>query len=257
MTATATSSARTPPWRPLALVGCCSFLAVGGTMWILAATGAAPVTGWALGGMAGAFMIFLSIVGWVMAATTRRADPPRLTAATWVTLARGWALVLFVGIVALVPADPGFGWAALGLFLAATTLDAADGALARRTGTETVLGARLDTEVDALVVLAGTVAAVVLGVVPSVFLLVGVARYAFVAGVALRKRRGRAVYDLEPSRYRKVTGAAIMGTIALALLPAVDPAVSRAVGWVVTGPILAHFLWDYLGVSGRRGTSER
>ncbi|SNR51458.1 CDP-alcohol phosphatidyltransferase family protein [Halorubrum vacuolatum] len=257
MTATVGAAGRTPPWRPYALVTLCGLLVVSGTVGLLATMETVAITGWVGGGVAGSFAALTVVIGWVMASTTPRAGERRITAATWITLCRGWALVVFTGVVALAPTATRIGWIALGLFLAAITLDAVDGAVARRTETETALGARLDTEVDALIVLVGTVATVALGLVPAVFLLVGLARYGFVGGVALRRRRGLPVYDLEASRYRKVTGALIMGTIALGLLPTVDPAVSRAVGWLVTGPILAHFVWDYFGVSGRRGRRGR
>ncbi|MFO7178360.1 MAG: CDP-alcohol phosphatidyltransferase family protein [Pseudomonadota bacterium] len=60
------------------------------------------------------------------------------------------ALVALLGLVALTPAS---GWLVAAVVLAVFVLDGLDGALARRFGTESAFGARLDLETDALLVL--------------------------------------------------------------------------------------------------------
>lgn len=252
MTAAADASPTGGRWRPFAVATLCGLAAVAGALVALSRVDDVVLTERVVGVLAGTFIVFVAIVGWTVTSATRQAGPQRLTVATWVTLGRGWALVLFAGIVALAPTETRLQWLAAGLFLVAAVGDAADGAVARRTETVSELGARLDTETDALVVLVGTLAVVGLRSVPGVFVLVGLARYGFVAAARLRRRRDQPIYDLEANRYRKFTGATIMGTIALGLVPVVDPAVSRAVGWLVTVPILTHFIWDYLGITGRR-----
>ena len=138
--------------------------------------------------------------------TTTRANQtgsgPSLTAASWVTLARG---TLAVGVAAL--AAESFAHdipVALLVTLAAVALclDAVDGWVARRTGTVTELGARLDGEVDAFLILALSVY-----VAPECgwwVLAIGAARYLFLAGEWLLPWM-RA--PLPPRRWRKVVAA--------------------------------------------------
>jgi phosphatidylglycerophosphate synthase len=117
----------------------------------------------------------------IATALTRALAPgERLGPATTVTLARA---TLAVGVAALaadsLAHDPP---AALlvALAAAALALDAVDGWVARRTGTETALGARFDGEVDAFLIAALSVyAAQGYG---AWVLLIGAARYAFLAG---------------------------------------------------------------------------
>lgn len=238
------------PWRSVASAAMAGTVVTGGLCYALAAAGSIRLTTPVLGSVAGVFLLYLSVIVAATTNATRTAGPQRLTLATWITLARGWLLVLFVG-VAVGVADSPVSWLVVGLFVGSAVGDMADGWVARYTDAVTALGARLDTETDALLVLVGTVTVVGIGTAPAVFLAVGLARYAFVAGMAVRRTRGKPVFDLEPSRFRQFTGATIMVTITVALVPPVDPVVSRALAWIVTVPILVHFLWDWLAVSGR------
>jgi phosphatidylglycerophosphate synthase len=137
----------------------------------------------------------------------------RMTPAFWVTLARA---TLALGVAAL--AAESFAHdipVALLVTLAAVALvlDLVDGWVARRTGTETALGARFDGEVDAFLILALSVY-----VAPAcgwwVFA-IGAARYLFLAGELLLPWM-RA--PLPPQRWRKLVAAAqgIVLTVAAA-----------------------------------------
>ncbi|HEY6757892.1 MAG TPA: CDP-alcohol phosphatidyltransferase family protein [Baekduia sp.] len=104
----------------------------------------------------------------------------RLGPASWVTLARA---TLAVGVTALT-VDSFTHDVPVGLLVTlaavALVLDLVDGALARRTGTVTALGARFDGEIDAFLILALSVY-----VVPAYgawVLAAGAARYVFLAG---------------------------------------------------------------------------
>jgi phosphatidylglycerophosphate synthase len=104
----------------------------------------------------------------------------RLGPASWVTLARA---TLAVGVAALT-VDSFTHDVPVGLLVTlaavALVLDLVDGALARRTGTATALGARFDGEIDAFLILALSVY-----VVPAYgawVLAGGAARYVFLAG---------------------------------------------------------------------------
>ncbi len=144
-----------------------------------------------------------------------RAD--RLGPADWVTLARA---TLAVGVAALV-ADS-FGQPApvtllVSLAAVALALDAVDGWVARRTRTTATLGARLDGEVDAFLIL---VLSVYVARSAGLWVLaIGAARYAFLAtGWLLPWMRE----PLPPRHWRKVVAAmqGIVLTVAAAdLLP--------------------------------------
>jgi phosphatidylglycerophosphate synthase len=130
-------------------------------------------------------------------------DPgARLGPASWVTLARA---TLAVGVAALAVASlTQDAPVALVVTLAAITLvlDAADGVVARRTGTATALGARFDGEVDALLILALSV--YVAPMYGAWVLAIGAARYVFLAGECLLPWM-RA--PLPPRRWRRVVAA--------------------------------------------------
>jgi phosphatidylglycerophosphate synthase len=118
----------------------------------------------------------------------------------------------------------------------ALALDLVDGWVARRTGTESELGARLDMEMDALLVLVLSVlAAVSLG---AWVLVIGLMRYLFVlAG----NRYPWLCGSLPPSRARKVV-AAVQGVVLTVVCASVLPvavASAAVIGALVT------LLWSF------------
>jgi phosphatidylglycerophosphate synthase len=136
------------------------------------------------------------------AAALARGLGERLGPASWVTLARA---TLAAGVAALaVHSLTGETTVALLVVLAAVALvlDAVDGWVARRTGTETAAGARFDGEVDAFLILALSVYAAPL--YGDWVLAIGAARYLFLAGEWLLPWM-RA--PLPPRRWRKVVAA--------------------------------------------------
>ena len=140
---------------------------------VLAATVGLGGAGWLIGASCG----MVVNVALARGVTYHRAK--RLGPAVWVTLARA---TLVVGVAALTadsfvrPASPATH---VTLAAVALALDWVDGQVARRTATESNLGAQLDGEVDAFLILALSVA-----VAPSAgvwVLAIGAARYAFLA----------------------------------------------------------------------------
>jgi len=99
--------------------------------------------------------------------------------ASWITLTRA---TLAVGVAALTAASfelPVATATLVTLASIALALDFVDGWLARRTGTESALGAKLDGEVDAFLILVLSIE--VAPIVGGWVLLIGLARYAFLA----------------------------------------------------------------------------
>lgn len=202
-------------------------------------------------GVATTLSIELVVVWRALEATRSDAGWPRITLATVVTIGRGSVLAVLAGFLFVeVPAGP-TAWLPGALFATAAVLDGVDGRLARATDSVSELGRRLDTEMDALTVLVGAALVVSNGLAPVAFLALGLARYAFVAGTHLRRRRGLAVSSLESSRRRRVIGATAMVAIWLALSPIPGRNLSRLVATVVLVPFLLSFARDWLAVTGR------
>lgn len=149
-----------------------------------------------------------------------------------VTLLRA---VLVVGVTALV-ADPVSTPALVVLGAVALALDGVDGAVARRRNVASAFGARFDMELDAFLLLVLSVH--VAGLLGSWVLLIGLARYLFVAaGVAMPWLRG----ELTPLRSGKVVAAAqgiVLVVAASQLLPAL-------VARVLVAAALLALLWSF------------
>jgi phosphatidylglycerophosphate synthase len=163
---------------------------------VLAGTAGLGEPGWLVG---------IACAGTMAAALTRglaRRPGERLGPASWLTLARA---TLAVGVAALT-ADSFAHRTPVALLVTlaavALALDAADGWLARRTGTTTPLGARFDGEVDAFLILALSV--YVAPAYGAWVLAIGAARYLFLAGEWLLPWM-RA--PLPPRRWRRVVAA--------------------------------------------------
>lgn len=168
--------------------------------------------------------------------------------ATAATLARGLATAAVAGFV-VVPEPMGrAAWVPAGLYAAAVALDWIDGGLARRYGTTTVLGTKLDLEFDGLCLLVAGLLGNAYGVLPPWYLAVGLARPAFVVGRWLHRRRGGDVGTIPESAVRRQLTGAQMGVCALALLPVVGPPASTALATVAMVPFLGVFARDFLAV---------
>lgn len=184
--------------------------------------------GWAAG-LAYAFATWA-----LLSNAMQRSGTGSLGPADRVTLARG---LLVGGVTALVAdhAGEGVSPATVVTFAAvALALDFVDGQVARRTGTASALGARLDMEVDAFLILVLSVH-VALAFGPWV-LTIGAMRYVFVAASWVMSWL-RA--DLPPSYARK-TVAAVQGIV---LVVAASGLLPGAVFFV--GLALAALLWSF------------
>jgi phosphatidylglycerophosphate synthase len=174
-----------------------------------------------------------------------RAD--RLGPADWVTLARA---TLAVGVAALV-ADS-FGHPApvtllVSLAAVALALDAVDGWVARRTRTTATLGARLDGEVDAFLILVLSV--FVARSAGAWVLTIGAARYAFLAaGWLLPWMRE----PLPPRHWRKVVAATQGIVLTVAATGRLSPALTAAALVVALALLTESFGRDVWWLWGNR-----
>ena len=181
---------------------------------------------------------------------------PRLGSANVVTIARGTLLAWLAGF-AMVPWETGpLAAAPVALYLGNTALDAVDGALARRVGNVTELGARLDAEFDGAGVLVGLGVAVAADILPDALVLVGLIKYTYVGIGWLASRRGRPLSPLPARASRRPLAGLQMFAVAVALSPLlVRPAATLVAGAVGTAYTLGFVrdLWLRLG----RGAYER
>jgi phosphatidylglycerophosphate synthase len=156
-----------PTIRLAAILG---MLATPALLGVVSATAGLGAAGW-IAGLA---------TGWAataLIATARmRSDQPAMLPADWVTLTRALLAAGVAGLVAGSFGRPVAVTALVTLSAVALVLDAADGQVARRTGTATPLGGRLDGEVDAFLILLLSI--VVSEDYGSWVLVIGAARYA-------------------------------------------------------------------------------
>ena len=163
---------------------------------VLAGTVGLPWVGWVAGLACG--VVTDVLLAWGL----RRQGAAGLGPADHVTRVRA---ALAGGVAALVIADVPSVPALVALAAAALVLDGVDGLVARRTGTATELGARFDMEVDAFLILLLSLR-VAENLAPWA-LLIGLARYAFVAAWAVAPWLRRPV----PFRFWRKVVAAIQG----------------------------------------------
>lgn len=105
---------------------------------------------------------------------------PRFGRANALTLARGAMVMTLAGFLSG-PVDVALSWVSAVLGLIAIALDGVDGWLARRFATASPFGARFDMEVDAFLMLVLGLLLVASSTVGPWVLLIGLARYLFVA----------------------------------------------------------------------------
>ncbi len=169
-----------------------------------------------------------------------------------VTLSRGLVMALLAGFLFLPrPGDGWLAWTPAILYTMLATLDYLDGYVARVTNQTTLLGARLDGAFDALGLLIAVSLAVWYGQLPAWYLLVGLSRYLFAGGIWWRQRQGKPVFELSPSRNRRMLAGFQMGFISVILWPLFSPPGTTLAGIIFAVPLLAGFGRDWLAVSGR------
>ena len=145
-------------------------LATAALLGVVSATAGLGLAGWIAGLATGSAATALLVTA------RMRSDEPAIHPADWVTLTRALLAAGVAGLVADSFSRPVPVTALVTLSAVALVLDAVDGQVARRTGTATALGARLDGEVDAFLILLLSI--YVSGDYGSWVLLIGAARYA-------------------------------------------------------------------------------
>jgi phosphatidylglycerophosphate synthase len=133
-----------PAIRLATIVG---MLATAALLGVVSATAGLGVAGWIAGLATGSAATALIVTA------RMRSDQPAIFPADWVTLTRALLIAGVAGLVTDSFVRQVSITALVTLSTVALVLDAVDGQVARRTGTATSLGARIDGEVDAFLIL--------------------------------------------------------------------------------------------------------
>ena len=134
--------------RPtIGLAAILGMLATAVLLGVVSATAGLGVAGWIAGLATGSAATALIVTA------RMRSDQPAIHPADWVTLTRALLIAGVAGLVADSFGRPVSSTALVTLSTVALILDAVDGQVARRTGTATPVGARIDGEADAFLIL--------------------------------------------------------------------------------------------------------
>ncbi len=173
-----------------------AMLATAALLGVVSATAGLAVAGWIAGLASG------SAAAALLALARMRSDQPSLHPADWVTLTRAILGAGVAGLVADSFSRPVSITVLVTLAIIALVLDAVDGQVARRTGTATALGARIDGEVDAFLILLLSI--IVARAYGEWVLAIGAARYALLVAGWLMPWLAA---PLPPRFWRKVVAA--------------------------------------------------
>lgn len=203
---------------------------------------------------AGAGCIYILWVLWQGLEHNHRIGSSRLLpvfgAGNVMTLLRGALVAALLGFLLQPWLQGRLAWIPAVLYTLAGLADFLDGYLARITNHATRMGELLDMNIDGLGVLAASLLAVQYGQVPVWYLLVALARYLFLAGIWLRKRLGKPIYELQPSIRRRAFAGVQMGFLFFILMPIFSPPGTYIAAVLFALPFLVGFLIDWLAVSG-------
>jgi phosphatidylglycerophosphate synthase len=198
-------------------------LATAALLGVVSATAGLGVAGWIVGLATGSAATALLVTA------RMRSDQPAMFPADWVTLTRALLIAGVAGLVADSFSRPMSVTTLVTLSTVALALDAVDGQVARRTGTATPLGGRLDGEVDAFLILLLSIT--VSQDYGSWVLLIGAARHALlVAGWLIPWLAA----PLPPRYWGKVV-AAVQGIV---LTVAASGLLDRRVGMIAVAAAL-------------------
>jgi phosphatidylglycerophosphate synthase len=220
-------------------------LATAALLGVVSATAGLGAVGWITGLVTG------SAAAALLVTARMRSDQPAILPADWITLTRMLLIAGVTGLVADSFSRPVPVTALVALSAVALALDAVDGQVARRTGTATPLGARIDGEADAFLILLLSI--YVSQDYGSWVLVIGVARYALLLAGWLIPWLAAPL----PPRYWGKVVAAVQGIV---LTVAASGLLDRLVGMIAVAAALLllaesfgrNVIWLYRTGAGQR-----
>lgn len=173
-----------------------------------------------------------------------------LGTADYVTLVRGFLLACSGGFIAIPRTLGWVGWVPGLFYLLAVIGDGLDGYIARKLNKPTSFGQALDLEFDSLGTLLGTILVFHYRQIPAWYLLVGLGRYLFLAGVWAREIRGFKPNPLPISRVRGLIGGANSVFLGLGMTPVLTSFASTLLSVPLFALLSLSFIRDWLAVEG-------
>jgi len=173
-----------------------------------------------------------------------------LSAADFVTLARGFLVAGVAGFLFLPEPADWHAWLPGSLYILSVFADYVDGYLARLDNSASEFGAALDRNFDALTTMTGSLLGILYSHLPSWYFTVGFAFYFFSLATWIMKKSGRAVLDLPPSHYRRIVGGSNAIFIGFALTPVLPTYWLTILAAIFSLLILAGFFRDWYCISG-------
>ena len=197
-------------------------------------------------------MLFLGIFWWALHHNHRPTEAtllPFLGYGNSMTLARGLCTALLAGFLFAPRPTGALAWVPAILYTLERLLDYFDGYVARITGQETKLGAILDMEFDSLGFLIAILLCIQYGQLPVWYLVLGLARQLFVAGMWLRQRAKKQLAALPASEQRRMIAGFQTSFISVVLWPILSPQITLFAGYLFALPLIYSFGRDWLVVS--------
>ncbi|ERH03329.1 MAG: phosphatidylglycerophosphate synthase [Halorubrum sp. J07HR59] len=176
---------------------------------------------------------------------------PTLGIANGLTVLRGLLLAAVAGFLPLAK-PPGTGlWVPAALYSGAVLLDYLDGFFARQLGEVTQLGRRLDEAMDTTGLAVAAALAVLYGQFPVWYLLVLLAKPAYLASLWVWQRASsRSLSPLPETTVRRRLAALQMVVTASALSPPVGPPITTWLAALGAIPFAALFVRDWFAAIG-------
>lgn len=195
---------------------------------------------------------FLLIYVWRILPTNHRNDEtailPTLGPGTWLTLTRSTLIATICGFYFL-PEPVGWAaWLPAILYTVAALTDFFDGWLARITNHSTLLGQRLDMDMDSLGILTITALVFQYDKIPFWYFGFGFARYIFLFGLWLRKQRKKTNAQMGTNPLRRWLAALQMGFIAVIVYPLIRPPATQFAATLFLIPFAGSFIIDWLHI---------
>ena len=178
---------------------------------------------------------------------------PSVGIANHITIARGWGISVMAGFIFLPLSASALssslaGWLPGIIYLLVGWADCLDGLWSRVSQRTSVLGQKLDVEMDALGLLIAAVLSILWGRLPMAYLAVGLCYYIFQIGIWVLKRRGKIVYPLKERPFARVMAGIQMVFVGLSLLPLFAVPLLHLAAFYFLLPFLAGFIWDWMTI---------